>query len=224
MADPAEEQAAELEALRAIYADDFEVSETAVPTRFSIRLTHEPSEGKVLLTIGYTPQYPNEPPNITVQSLSNVGKERAEAIAKVLQKEAAEGVGEVMVFSLVSRTLECLEELPVAAPQEEDSGTGLRKPKIDDSAAIRHGTLVTRENFLEWKRKFDLERTTWGEARQAARAKDMELKKDRLTGRQFFTRLSAANANIDWALFNAENDDLDDFDDPTDDADDGADD
>eukprot|EP00668_Euglena_longa_P028980 GGOE01036318.1.p1 GENE.GGOE01036318.1~~GGOE01036318.1.p1 ORF type:complete len:234 (+),score=62.40 GGOE01036318.1:30-704(+) len=213
MGDPAEEQAAELEALDAIYGDDLERTEGSSPARFSIKLGVERADGpKVALVITYTPNYPNDVPAINVQPLSGLAKDKAETMTKLLIKEAEENVGSIMVFSLVSKTMEFLENVPSASAVEEDQGPGLRKPRVDDSAAIKHGTLVTKENFLEWKQHFDVERATWGDALRAARAKEMELKKDRLSGRQFFARVSAANANIDWELFNAEQEDLDDLD------------
>eukprot|EP00667_Euglena_gracilis_P021073 EG_transcript_22956 len=212
--DPAEEQATELEALEAIYGADLERTAGSNPPRFSIKLGVEQGDGpKVQLVITYTSNYPNDVPGISVQPLSGLAKEKAEIMTKLLIKEAEDNIGSVMVFSLVSKTMEFLENLPTAAAAaEEDQGTGLRKPKVDDSAAIKHGTLVTKENFLEWKQRFDVERAAWGDALRVARAKEMELKKDRLTGRQFFARVSATNANIDWELFNAEQDDLDDLD------------
>jgi|Transcript_34887 hypothetical protein len=222
MADPEEEQAAELEALEAIYADDFQRQEGLQPARFSIKMTNEDGDVHVQLTIEYTADYPNELPMINLQPLSNIAKDKTESITKVLRQEAEDNVGAVMVFSLVSKTQECLAEMPdtSAKADDDESGSGLRKPKVDDSAAIRHGTLVTRENFLEWHEKFEIERKSWGEAKRVARAKEAELKKDRLTGRQFFTKMAAANASIDWDLFNADDEDLDDMDFDEDEAED----
>mmetsp|Transcript_32798 Transcript_32798/g.58818 ORF Transcript_32798/g.58818 Transcript_32798/m.58818 type:complete len:227 (-) Transcript_32798:419-1099(-) len=221
MTDCKEEQQSELEALEAIYADDFKLTPDMEPARFAINVNQEGGEGlKVILNVEYTPEYPNEVPLIRVDPISGIAKDKSERITQVLRQTAEENLGAVMVFTLVSTTLELLENLPgAAAPvEEEDSGGGLKKPKIDDSVAIKHGNLVTRELFAEWKQKFDVERAGWGAAKRAAKEKEMALKKDRLTGRQFFNKMSA---NIDWELFNAEDEDLDDLDFNDDDEDEG---
>eukprot|EP01004_Peranema_trichophorum_P008768 NODE_7518_length_769_cov_29.532508_g6907_i0.p1 GENE.NODE_7518_length_769_cov_29.532508_g6907_i0~~NODE_7518_length_769_cov_29.532508_g6907_i0.p1 ORF type:complete len:213 (+),score=64.43 NODE_7518_length_769_cov_29.532508_g6907_i0:74-712(+) len=204
MGDPSEEQQSEIEALQAIYADDFKVVDTN-PTRFQLNLSNN---GCVMhLIVEYTSKYPQTKPNVSVNPISGVTKQQSDRLTKSLLKTVEENVGTVMVFTLAQTVLDFLETLNTGDEEEEETGTGLQKPVINTAAAIRHGTSVTRENFFEWKKNFDTERAKSREEFMKEREREMELKKDRLTGRQFFNKMAS---NIDWDLFNPD-EELDDM-------------
>eukprot|EP00996_Jenningsia_fusiforme_P002661 NODE_3484_length_969_cov_18.022826_g3198_i0.p1 GENE.NODE_3484_length_969_cov_18.022826_g3198_i0~~NODE_3484_length_969_cov_18.022826_g3198_i0.p1 ORF type:complete len:216 (+),score=46.95 NODE_3484_length_969_cov_18.022826_g3198_i0:81-728(+) len=206
-----EEQTGELEALAAIYADDFEIMQDTPPIRLRVCLTGG-DDHKVQLVVEFPRSYPEVAPVVSAVPLSNILKVTTDRLATHLASVAAENVGSVMVFTLVQEVMDFLEALEGEAEPEVDDDPGrLKKPVINDAAAIRHGNNVTRENFEEWKRRFDKERDAKALLRQKARDKEMEGRKDRLTGRQYFAKMSAG---IDWELFNAEEglDDLDDLD------------
>eukprot|EP00995_Heteronema_vittatum_P004465 NODE_1695_length_908_cov_182.393481_g1181_i0.p1 GENE.NODE_1695_length_908_cov_182.393481_g1181_i0~~NODE_1695_length_908_cov_182.393481_g1181_i0.p1 ORF type:complete len:226 (-),score=78.02 NODE_1695_length_908_cov_182.393481_g1181_i0:100-777(-) len=215
MGDPADEQQSELEALEAIYCDDFEYT-TKNPPRFSILLKDDCSGRAVKLVVEFPPKYPHVSPNITCMPASEILKHQAEQLTAKLQAEAAASVGEVVIFTLAQCTLEFLAEIPANGEEVEEEVDPLAKPRPTDAAAIRHGNCVTLENFMEWKKKFDKERAQIIDGRAKAKLAEMELKKDRLTGRQYFNKMAA---NINWELFEddsgifADDEELPEFDD-----------
>lgn len=209
MTDFKEEQASEMEALQAIYGDDFK---RLGGERFQVNVSDGNGHG-VGIVVEYTSDYPSTLPLLSCMPTAGLTKQKAEIVSKRLLAMAKENLGSVMIFTLAQSAADILAEVAAgidsgaadsaAAAAEEEFGGGLRKPKINEAAAIRHGKLCTRELFYEWKLKFDLERKALKMAQNAEREREKELKKDRLTGKQYFDKVSA---NIDWELFNPDED------------------
>ena len=91
--DHAEEQAMELEALEAIYMEEFERLDGDGP---AFRLTLVPETGaddnhvSIALRVTYTPRYPEEPPQLAVSVVRGLTDEQA-AQCQALLVEAAAG-------------------------------------------------------------------------------------------------------------------------------------
>ncbi|KAI8488194.1 RWD domain-containing protein 1 [Branchiostoma belcheri] len=113
MTDYAEEQDNEIEALESIYPDILEVLETE-PHCFKLSLSAESDsheEGAPLgvdLQFTYVPTYPDAPPEMEVLSPQNLTEQDVSSIQDLLQQQAEENLGMVMVFTLVSAVQERL--------------------------------------------------------------------------------------------------------------------
>ncbi|KAF6024112.1 hypothetical protein EB796_017602 [Bugula neritina] len=184
-----EEQMAELEALESIYIDELEVHTTEPYPSFTITISsqglddpeREQDSEMCELMFTFTPQYPEEGPEILI----NFETEREERIAEISDiKDAVveESLGMSMVFTIVSAITDKLNEY-------FDENTRLREDaaelaiKLAEEAERKkfEGTKCTVENFMAWKLKFDEERQ---KERKAAKLKLHDASK--LTGYELF--------------------------------------
>ncbi|KAL8186429.1 UNVERIFIED_CONTAM: RWD domain-containing protein 1 [Gekko kuhli] len=165
MTDYGEEQRNELEALESIYPDSFTVL-SEHPTCFTITVTSEAGENdetvQATLKFTYAEKYPDEIPLCELLSQENLEDNDVTDILKLLQEQAEENLGMVMIFTLVSAVQEKLNEMQCF-----------------------HGTPVTIENFLSWKAKFDAEIL---ENRRKKMKEEEQTGKNKLTGKQLFER------------------------------------
>ncbi|XP_008431028.1 RWD domain-containing protein 1 isoform X2 [Poecilia reticulata] len=92
----------------------------------------------------------------------------------------------VMIFTLVTAVQEKLNEI-VDAMKNRREEENLRKEKeAEEAEKVKfQGTVVTIENFLAWKAKFELEMT---EFRRKKQKEEEQAGKPRLTGKQLFER------------------------------------
>uniref|UniRef100_A0AAZ3NTU7 RWD domain-containing protein 1 n=1 Tax=Oncorhynchus tshawytscha TaxID=74940 RepID=A0AAZ3NTU7_ONCTS len=161
MTDYAEEQRNELEAIESIYPDSFTVL-SEVPTSFTITVTSDAGENdetiEVTLQFTYVEKYPDEVPLWEIYSQENLEDSDAEGIFTLLQQQAEENLGMVMIFTLVTAVQDKLNELvdEIKNRREEEKR---RKEEAAEEAekVLFQGTVVTIENFLSWKAKFELE-------------------------------------------------------------------
>ncbi|XP_072264893.1 RWD domain-containing protein 1 [Pyxicephalus adspersus] len=229
MTEYGEEQRNELEALESIYADSFTVLSTS-PASFSITVSSEAEEEEenvvVTLKFTYVETYPDEAPLYEIISQDNLDDSDTSAVLALLQEQAQENLGMVMIFTLVSAVQEKLNEIvdQVKTRREEEK---LKKEKeAEEAEKVRfHGTPVTIENFLSWKAKFE---TELAELRRKKQKEEEQSGKNKLTGKQLFERdhnldtsdikfLEEAgnNVEVDESLFQDLDDlELDDEDDP----------
>ncbi|NP_001267531.1 RWD domain containing 1 S homeolog [Xenopus laevis] len=176
MTDYAEEQRNELEALESIYADSFIVLSTT-PTSFSITVTSEAGENEE-----------NEAPLYEIVSEENLECTDTSSLLCLLEDQAQENLGMVMIFTLVSAVQDKLNEIvdQIKTRSEEEK---LRKEKEAEEAeklqVCFHGTPVTIENFLSWKAKFDVE---MAEIKKKKQKEEEQSGKSKLTGKQLFER------------------------------------
>eukprot|EP01087_Luapelamoeba_hula_P006547 TRINITY_DN16623_c0_g1_i1.p1 TRINITY_DN16623_c0_g1~~TRINITY_DN16623_c0_g1_i1.p1 ORF type:complete len:284 (-),score=73.52 TRINITY_DN16623_c0_g1_i1:194-988(-) len=183
----------ELEALQSIYADDFKKLNDE-PHEFEITLIPN-TDGKnnhvsIALHVVYTPRYPQEVPTITLKPLTGgITPEQIKEVTQKLDAEAKENLDVVMVLTLAQTAKEWLEGLNDAKLKaiqdqrdEEERQEKLKQIKTIDIEDVKQervviiGTPVTKENFLEWRTKFEAET-------KKRKAGEGEL---RLTGRQIF--------------------------------------
>ncbi|KAJ0066229.1 hypothetical protein NL108_004110, partial [Boleophthalmus pectinirostris] len=153
------------------------------PTSFTITVTSDAGENgetvETLLKFTYVENYPDEPPLWEIQSQENLEDGDVEEILALLQQQAEENLGMVMIFTLVTAVQEKLNEIvdAIKTRREEEK---LRKEKEAEEAekVSFQGTVVTIENFLAWKAKFELEMT---EIRKKRQKEEEQAGKNKLT-------------------------------------------
>lgn len=189
MTDYAEEQRNELEAIESIYPDSFTVlSEN--PTSFTITVTSDAGENgetvETLLKFTYVEKYPDEPPLWEIQSQENLEDQDVEEILTLLQQQAEENLGMVMIFTLVTAVQEKLNEIvdAIKTRQEEEKRRKEKEAEEAEKKAFQ-GTVVTIENFLAWKATFEQEMS---EIKKKRQKEEEQAGKNKLTGKQLFER------------------------------------
>ncbi|XP_041963881.1 RWD domain-containing protein 1 [Alosa pseudoharengus] len=187
MTDYGEEQRNELEAIESIYPDSYTVlSEN--PASFTITVTSDAGENdetvEVTLKFTYVEKYPDEPPLWEIYAQENLEDSDAEEVLSLLQQQAEENLGMVMIFTLVTAVQEKLNEIvdQIKSRQEEDR---LQKEKELEEAEKKafQGTVVTIENFLSWKAGFEQD---MAEIRKKRQKEEEQAGKNKLTGKQLF--------------------------------------
>ncbi|XP_077976937.1 RWD domain-containing protein 1-like [Glandiceps talaboti] len=192
MTDYEEEQNNEIEALTAIYPEEFTVLSTN-PHCFEIRLASDNADDEdedtvvqATLQCTYTPKYPDESPITEVTSSENLEDDDVTSILELCQEQVEENLGMAMVFTMVSVIKEKLnEKVDEIKQQQKELEERLEeeeraKEKAEEAKKFT-GTPVTIETFLAWKKKFD-------EEMAQKKNKTLETAEDskKLTGRQLF--------------------------------------
>ncbi|XP_008322085.1 RWD domain-containing protein 1 [Cynoglossus semilaevis] len=189
MTDYAEEQRNELEAIESIYPDSYTVLSDD-PTSFTITVTSDAGENdetvEATLKFTYVEKYPDEPPLWEIYSQENLEDSDAEDVLALLQQQAEENLGMVMIFTLVTAVQEKLNEIvdQIKNRQEEEKQRKEREAEEAEKVAFQ-GTVVTIESFLAWKASFELE---MNELRRKKQKEDEQAGKSKLTGKQLFER------------------------------------
>ncbi|XP_077577422.1 RWD domain-containing protein 1 [Stigmatopora nigra] len=189
MTDYAEEQRNELEAIESIYPDSFTVL-SEDPISFTITVTSDAGENgetvEATLKFMYVESYPDDPPLWEVHSQENLENNDIEDILTLLQQQAEENLGMVMIFTLVTAVQEKLNKIVdlMKTRQEEEKLRQEREAEEAEKVAFQ-GTVVTIENFLAWKAKFELEMV---ELRRKRQKEEEQSGKAKLTGKQLFER------------------------------------
>lgn len=112
MANYAEDQNNEIEALESIYANEFTIIEREPFAKFSIKLsTEDYEENEVKLTcqieFEFKAKYPDEAPRLEITEFSDdFLDEYKPQLEKLLNDEAQNNLGMVMIFTLVSAATE----------------------------------------------------------------------------------------------------------------------
>ncbi|KAL0984943.1 hypothetical protein UPYG_G00150800 [Umbra pygmaea] len=191
MTDYADEQRYELEAIESIYPDSFTVlSET--PTSFTITVTSEAGENdetvEVTLQFTYVEKYPDEAPLWEIYSQENLEESDIQGILNILKLQAEENLGMVMIFTLVTAVQEKLNELVDEIKKRREEEKRRKEEAAEEAEKVRfQGTVVTIENFLSWKAKFDLEMAELKRKRMKEE-EQLHSGKNKLTGKQQFER------------------------------------
>uniref|UniRef100_A0A6I8NZ24 RWD domain-containing protein 1 n=1 Tax=Ornithorhynchus anatinus TaxID=9258 RepID=A0A6I8NZ24_ORNAN len=184
MTDYSEEQRNELEALQSIYPDSFTVlSEN--PTSFTITVTSEAGENdetvQTALKFTYGEKYPDEPPHYEIFSQENLEDNDISDILKLLELQAEENLGMVMIFTLVSAVQEKLNEIVDQIKNRREEELKQKEKEAEEAEKqCFHGTPVTIENFLSWKAKFDAELL---EIKRKRMKEEEQAGKNKLSGR-----------------------------------------
>ncbi|XP_020511452.1 RWD domain-containing protein 1 [Labrus bergylta] len=187
MTDYAEEQRNELEAIESIYPDSFTVLSDN-PTSFTITVTSDAGEDgeivETLLKFTYVEKYPDEAPLWEIQSQENLEDVDVGEILTLLQQQAEENLGMVMIFTLVTAVQEKLNEIVDVMKNRREEEKERRERELEEAEKVLfQGTVVTIENFLAWKARFELEVDELRKKRQKEEEQGGKLK---LTGKQLF--------------------------------------
>ncbi|XP_003215622.1 RWD domain-containing protein 1 isoform X1 [Anolis carolinensis] len=189
MTDYGEEQRNELEALESIYPDSFTVLSENPPS-FTITVTSEAGENdesvQTTLKFIYPGNYPDEAPLYELLSQESLEDRDVTDILKLLQEQAEENLGMVMIFTLVSAVQEKLNEIvdQIKTRREEEKKQQEKEAEEAEKQTF-HGTPVTIETFLSWKAKFDAELL---EIKRKKMKEEEQSGKNKLTGKQLFER------------------------------------
>jgi hypothetical protein len=191
--DYAEEQRSELEALEAIYPSEFTIlSEDPIAFTIVTKTTEFEDTGEghtALLKFILTPKYPEEVPRIEVvpaeeDDQTNLEPEEIEDLLSVLSQQAEENTGMAMIFTLVSVTLEWLNERHDSSVKEKEDAEEMKRLQEEEEEQKRFdGTRVTIQTFIEWKTKFDEEMAS---KRKELDSKEKDTSNKKLTGRELF--------------------------------------
>ncbi|XP_075677358.1 RWD domain-containing protein 1 isoform X1 [Dermatophagoides pteronyssinus] len=233
-----EQQSDELDALQAIYPTEFTLfndngnrstlDENEL-RKFSIKISSEFNENdeddsesdkyfffvfidELELLFRLPKNYPDIGPTVEILSSSTNIEDCDELeIMDILNDMIAENIGTVMIFTLVTRTSEWLNQLKQRKIFERKEAQLKRKQEIEELERKKfEGTRVTVETFIAWKLKFDAEM-----AELAAR-KNKEMKKDdpnKLTGKEMFLRdKNLIDSDLNFGDIVAGSDDFDDVD------------
>eukprot|EP00877_Chromochloris_zofingiensis_P014495 jgi/Chrzof1/929/Cz01g34050.t1 len=194
------EQAMEMEALEAILMDDMEEYEGTLPEGWNsdtkaYRISIKPADDdqstagdelEMDLLFAHTPSYPDEAPHIKLRSVCGLSDSDMEQATALLQQQVEANMGMAMIFTLVTAAQEWLQERLTAADTSTDPEADRKRHEQEDearrAAARAHGTAVTLETFLAWKRQFDAEMAL----QKAALADQGKADGTRITGKAWF--------------------------------------
>lgn len=200
--DSAEEQAAELEALEAIFMDEYSLTSTASAAHgasFSVALTPDAApDVRLRLDFEHPSDYPDAALVVTAHALAGLSAPRRKALQKAAEAAAAENAGMPSAFTVCEALKEWIEEHVAEAEEEEDEdgddGGGVFETrdvtmaaKVETIASKAIGTPVTVESFAEWREGF------MAEVEKAKTAEELRREADpRPTGRELFERNKTA--------------------------------
>ena len=159
MTDYEEEQSMELEALEAIYGDDYVPSSSGSGREGAVQLVPLPGEGEeenhVALTLSFLfPEtYPDVVPEITLESQRGLKEDALNELRAKLKGEAEESVGMPMIFNLAESAKEWLMERNIKSEDSmsmheqmverqrkaKEKELAEQKKKEDEAAAARSG-------------------------------------------------------------------------------------
>jgi len=149
-----EEKAMELEALMAIYMDDFQMVDE---DHFIISLVPNPgSEDDIVgveMEVKYTAGYPQEAPILHLKSKKGVTKSQCVELEEKIKTQAADSLGTAMIFTLAQTVKDWLDEHN--REPADDIEDDIVDEKEDEATEV--GTPITVETFLAWKAAFDME-------------------------------------------------------------------
>ncbi|XP_025921758.1 RWD domain-containing protein 1 isoform X3 [Apteryx rowi] len=159
MTDYSEEQRNELEALESIYPDSFTVL-SEKPATFTITVTSEAGENdetvQTTLKFTYREKYPDETPLYEIVSQENLEDNDVTDIIKLLEKQAEENLGMVMIFTLVSAVQEKLNEIvdQIKTRREEEKKQKEREAEEEEkeNSYLKWITILTHLTSSFWRK------------------------------------------------------------------------
>ncbi|ERF75173.1 hypothetical protein EPUS_06213 [Endocarpon pusillum Z07020] len=162
-----EEQKEEREVLDSIFPEEItDISDTAYRIAITLEVTNEHGDTTepptIVLSVSYPETYPDvapnldlsNPPNAPKHPLLDVSEDKAQLL-KSLDATIEENLGMAMVFTLVSTLKEAAEQLIIERQGALQAQKDQEAAKADEEENRKfHGTVVTRERFIEWREKF----------------------------------------------------------------------
>lgn len=192
--DPKEEQAAELEALEAIFDADFRLVEPATDSsgaRFEIDLNDDVTQSvKLRLIFSHTLGYPEEPLQLVVHALEGLSTPRRKMLQTHLEQVARDNTNMPCAYTICEAAKDWTSDNvigKVAEEEDEDNPTkfetldSTQHEKVEVISSKAVGTPVSVETFSEWRRQFMLEIDEVKSKEQLDRESNAKM-----TGREFF--------------------------------------
>ncbi|KAF7488332.1 RWD domain-containing protein 1 [Sarcoptes scabiei] len=199
----AEEQSDEVEALKAIYPSEIAFFESKnVQHKFSIKINSENFSDdpyQLELLFGLPDDYPEISPEFEIISSTHLTESDQNQIMEILKNVVQDNLGSVMIFALITRAIEWINQLRDFRIEEQRKEEERIQKELEELEQKKfEGTRVTVESFILWKLKFDAEMA-------ALNQKDLKSDSTKLTGKEMFMRDKNL---IDSDLCFGENDDL----------------
>lgn len=206
----AEEQAEEVEALEAIFEEEFHLEDPPSETtgaRFRVNVSE--GDARVRLSFAHPPDYPASATSVTVLALDGVSAPQRRALQTALAQSAADAVPGPAAYTVCDAAREWLAAADPSAGEDEEEDVAGKFETIDAAAATAVervaakalGTPVTPESFAEWATKF---RTEMEEKKGK-----VEVVGEKMTGRAMF-EAKMADVGADAELWELEADAFDD--------------
>jgi hypothetical protein len=223
-------QKEELDILESIYMEEIDIHNAIPPYKFSVQcrpyLDYSLDEAlerfAVKLEIELGPNYPQEAPRCEIKHhVDKITHYEVQSVNKMVEKTAQEMKGTPMLFEIVESIRNWLQNSivdPELRPKKQkrknpDDEFGMDDGFEDNVVVVNLTkkdtyTPVTRESFLEWKAKFDLDMETIARLRGDISG---VVKEERASGKQLFER--DMKLIMSDALYQDENDveDVDDY-------------
>ncbi|OLL24646.1 RWD domain-containing protein 1 [Neolecta irregularis DAH-3] len=199
MTDYSEERAQELEVLKSIYPDEISmIADGYFRLRVHLEAPGRPEPVIAHLVVLYTAKYPDEAPELVIELDDTDDKllitdEDKPALLQKLEAIVSENIGMAMIFSIVEGLKEAGTELlefkrKRATQLEEERQNALYEARPNGSKF--RGTPVTRETFMQWRKKFEAEMAALAsnanEEEQTGTLLRLKKQEVKLTGKQLF--------------------------------------
>ncbi|XP_063729346.1 RWD domain-containing protein 1-like [Symsagittifera roscoffensis] len=164
-----EEQEIEIDALRSIYPEEFELIEDSAPFKFKVILASQPvdcgpeddpTEFETGLTfLARLPEvYPEVEPEYSFIDIIGLDDLELDSVHSVVKQLIEDNIGMSMVFAICSEIQSTLTSLSENKLKSKEAEADRKKKEAEEIELKRLiGTPVTVQTFLEWKAKFDEE-------------------------------------------------------------------
>ncbi|KPM07120.1 RRM domain-containing protein [Sarcoptes scabiei] len=151
------------------------------------------------LLFGLPDDYPEISPEFEIISSTHLTESDQNQIMEILKNVVQDNLGSVMIFALITRAIEWINQLRDFRIEEQRKEEERIQKELEELEQKKfEGTRVTVESFILWKLKFDAEMA-------ALNQKDLKSDSTKLTGKEMFMRDKNL---IDSDLCFGENDDL----------------
>ena len=151
MTDYEEEQEMELEALEAIFDEEFKPDPEQPETKFAVVINDlEFLSKEIVLDFKYPPTYPDVPAEFDIQPTLQLTNDQKERVREAMAAAAEEEAGNAMIFAMITAAKDWLTENFDADNEVEEA----EKTVAPELTQEERGTPVTKDNFIEWHAAF----------------------------------------------------------------------
>ncbi|KKZ68444.1 hypothetical protein EMCG_05903 [[Emmonsia] crescens] len=212
-----EDQQEERETLKSIFPDEItDISDTAYRILITLDVTNSQGDDDeeppvLILQVSYPPQYPDVAPGLELSTPPNAPKhphfdiqEDRARLLESLQSTIEENMGMAMIFTIVDMLKEGAELLISERQAAVQALKEMESAKAEEEENRKfHGTVVTRQSFLEWRDKFQKEMEELEQRKQEEKEADDKKKKatgkeeKKLTGKELWERGLAGKVDYD---------------------------